>query len=105
MDFVATFALILVLAFLTESMVEYFLGWIVRIKPYLMYVSAAVGIALAIVYQLDMIAVFFKGAALTPFAGYVLTGLVIGRGANFVHDIAKNYFPPIPGLPQPPNQV
>lgn len=53
--------------------------------PVILYLSLLVGVALAAIARADLLAVLEITAAPNP-AGYVLTGLIIGRGANFVHD-------------------
>jgi len=90
------------LAFLTESLVEYLLGTPMSkfesLKPWtwlLMYVAAGVGVFLALYWEIDLIAVIANGIAqmsgvpitwqVSP-VGQVLSGLVIGRGSNFLHD-------------------
>lgn len=90
------------LAFLTESLVEYLIGTpmdkIPALKPWkwlLMYIAAVVGVALALYWKIDLIAVVANGVAhlagieytwdVSP-VGQVLSGLVIGRGSNFLHD-------------------
>lgn len=86
------------LAFLTEAFVEYFIGQVMdrfpKITPYkwvLMYVSAVVGIALALFYGLDLIALIIdKGNTVV---GMVLTGMAIGRGSNFLHQFVSQFFP------------
>lgn len=111
------FALILVitlLAFLVESLTEYFFGKLVEnipaLKPFgwlLMYIAMAIGIAGAWVYQFDLLYLLgnfleemltIQGGApvvlnvpLTWF-GITLTGMGIGRGANFIHDAVSKYF-------------
>jgi len=51
-----------------------------------LYLSLILGVSLAFIYQLDLLA----AAGLTDEAdvfGIVLTGLFVGRGSNFVHDV------------------
>lgn len=86
----------LALAFLVESMVEYILGQIFEHKFewkshswLLMYVSLACGVALAFFYKLDLIALI-AGQEISV-VGHILSGLVIGRGANFLHDFVTSY--------------
>lgn len=92
----------LLLAFLVESLTEYFAGKLVEnipaIKQFawlLPYVAGAVGIGGAFVYHFDLMVLVgsFMGndLSLTPF-GQVLTGLAIGRGANYIHDLWSRYF-------------
>jgi len=90
------FALMMFFGFMaTEGTVEYILGTlfdkIKKLKPakwLLMYVSLGLGIFLAFYYSLDLV-VFF-GQPATP-VGTVLTGIVMGRGANFVNDAWQKY--------------
>ena len=90
------------LAFLTESLVEYLFGTlfdkVAKLTPLkwaLMYVAAGVGVALALYWQIDLIAVIANGVASmagveaswkVSVVGEILSGLAIGRGANFLHD-------------------
>ena len=96
MDTVKIVMLALALAFLSESMVEYILGTVFnkiqKINPYswlLMYVSLGVGVGLAFWYRLDLLAIITGGEATT--IGIILSGSVIGRGANFLHDFVSKY--------------
>lgn len=91
------------LAFLVESMTEYLFGILfdkfVAMKKFkwtLQYLSAGAGVGLCFHYQLDLMAFMQNTASVAapPTAvGLVLTGLVIGRGANFVHQFVSQYFP------------
>ena len=103
MEVVGTLGIILFMAFLVEGMVEYFFGEIAnhvssleKYKWLLMYVAAAVGVAAAYIYQFDLIALIASWLEVelnaSPF-GIVLTGLAIGRGANYIHQIISTYFP------------
>jgi len=100
---IGTLGIILFMAFLVEGMVEYFFGEIANHVPaleqwkwLLMYVAAAVGIVAAFIYQFDLIALIASWLEVelnaSPF-GIVLTGLAIGRGANYIHQIISTYFP------------
>lgn len=95
-------AVIFLLAFLVESLVEYLFGALfehvtalLKFKWTLMYIAMAVGILGAFVYRFDLIYLIgqFVGSsvAVTTF-GIVLTGAAIGRGANYLHDLVTKYF-------------
>ena len=91
----------------TEGTVEYLLGTLFErltgkkddagnptypLRPYswtLMYASVAVGIFLAFHYALDIPSVVL-GLPASP-VGVILTGIVIGRGANFVSDVWSRF--------------
>jgi hypothetical protein len=96
--------IILVFAVLVEMLVEYFVKplipktedpepkWYYTL-PYSRYAAGIVGIALCLVYRLDIIALLFGVVAHSQtwsYVGMVLTGLLISRGANYVHDWIVN---------------
>ena len=102
MSVLVVYAVILLIAFMVEALVEYIFGkpfeFIEKIKPYkwlLMYLSLAVGILFAFIYQLDMINLLSSWLGYeipVNNAGIALTGCAIGRGASFIHDIWKKFF-------------
>ena len=102
MNVIAFIVLVLFLAFVIESLVEYFVGEVAnhipRVEPYkwlTMYLAAIVGIVAAFIYQLDLVHLLadFLGIQMAiSTLGMVLTGLAIGRGSNFIHDIWKKFF-------------
>jgi hypothetical protein len=102
MNVLAFLAVILLIAFLVESLVEYLFGQffahIEALKPYswcLMYIAAAVGVLGAFHYQLDLVSLLsiYLGLSISiSWFGMVLTGLAIGRGSNYIHDIVVKFF-------------
>lgn len=94
---------IFLLAFLVESMVEYAFGTPLKklgkgnLTWLLMYISMAAGVALAFWYHTDLIYLLAQsvGAERVPesWVGYILTGMGIGRGANWLHQLVSEYFP------------
>jgi hypothetical protein len=102
MNVLAILAVVFLLAFLVESMTEYVFGTpfdkipiLTPFKWLLMYLAAGVGVTGAFVYQLDLMNLLglFVGVpfAITPF-GMIFTGLAIGRGASYLHDLVDKYF-------------
>jgi len=95
-------AVIFLLAFLTESLVEYLFGAIVEhvpaLDPYrwlLMYVAAGVGVTGSFIYQFDLLHLlgdYVSAEIPVHWFGVLLTGLSIGRGSNYLHDLVKKYF-------------
>jgi len=103
MDDILILAVAFALAFLTEAFTEYFIGqWfdkIPKLSPWkwcLIYVSALVGVGLALFYKLDLIALIIQQDY--TYVGIILTGLAIGRGSNFLHQFVSKFFPskPVP---------
>lgn len=96
MDTIKVVMLSLTLAFLAESMVEYILGTpfkkfekLQKFSWALMYVALGVGVGLAFAYQLDIIALITDKGPTT--VGIILSGLAVGRGANYIHDLYSKY--------------
>lgn len=85
--------LLLALAFLVESTTEYIFGPFLD-KTYIRYVALAVGVAVCVLFGIDALKEFFGLAANLPFVGSVATGLIIGRGASFLHDFYGQYIKP-----------
>lgn len=77
-------ALIFALAVLVEGLVEYFGAPIPT--AYKRYVAALVGVALCIVYGADLLAILGFTASV-PYVGAALTGLIVGRGSNYLNDL------------------
>lgn len=102
---------IFVLAFLAETLTEYFLRpWIRPERPEsenmatdedlgvprvlpplaLRYAAAIIGMILAVIYRVDLLAMIGL-TPLYPIVGYIITGLIVGRGSNFLHDFADRW--------------
>lgn len=79
-----TIGLVLALTVLTEGIIEY-LGTPIpaRFKP---YAAALLSTVVCLLYNADLLAPLGY-AAVVPHVGAVLTGLVIGRGSNYVNDL------------------
>jgi len=60
----------------------------------LRYSAAIVGVGLCLVYAMDLLALVGLTAR-APYVGEVLTGLLIGRGANFVNDFVERWVRPV----------
>lgn len=97
---IATLTGIFVLAALAEALVEYLLKPVVDdiagdVKATwrdltLRYTAALAGILLCVLYRADLLT-YFDLVPPWPWIGYVITGLIVGRGSNFVHDFASRW--------------
>lgn len=102
-----TLALIFVLSFLAESLTEYFARPLFGRKPpaiegdppipvsplWLRYIAALVGITLALLYRVDLLALFGLDA-IHPVVGWIVTGILVGRGSNYLHDLVDRWLAP-----------
>lgn len=98
MENLAPLGAILTLAFLCESLTEYFFKDVLAAfgidTNYLRYIAAVLGIGLCLAYGLDVFGEFLGLSPRFAYMGEVLTGLILGRGANYVHDFYKSYVRP-----------
>lgn len=79
---------ILFLATFIEGLITYTVGEKKSTRPYLKYIALALGVAAAILYKVNLLALLDLGLTATnPYVDFVVTGLVIGRGSNYVNDI------------------
>ena len=100
---VLVFAVMIFLAYLIETLVEALLGPIFekvpKLEPWkwcLMYIAIAAGVYAAFLYKFDvvyMLASFIgvENLQITVF-GIVITGLGVGKGSNYLHDIFQKFF-------------
>lgn len=82
---IETITIAFILAVLVEGIVEYFIAKEGAAQPWLKYVAAAIGVFVCVAYKVDVLASLGAVSAF-PFVGSVLTGLVIGRGSNYLND-------------------
>lgn len=77
------------LAVLIEGTMTHFFGEGSNIKPeWMRYFALILGIGAATAYKLDILAALGLPAAY-PLIGYIATGLIIGRGSNYVNDFVS----------------
>jgi uncharacterized membrane protein YdcZ (DUF606 family) len=81
-----TFTAIFTLAIFVEALITYFVASPDKTQPWLKYVSASLGVVLCISYNVDLLASLGL-VSVYPFVGQVITGLVIGRGSNYLNDL------------------
>lgn len=83
---------ILILAVILEAVIQVFKGFVPKdtaLPDWLWpVVGAALGIVICVAARADMLAI--AGIPLSiPYLGSVLAGVIISRGASFVHDVWK----------------
>lgn len=81
------------LAVLLEGTINYFVGDNVseyNKRTWIKYFALLGGIALAIGYQLDIPSQIGL-VTNVPFINYIVSGIIIGRGSNYVNDIISTF--------------
>jgi hypothetical protein len=119
MNVISLFGITFIVAFFVETLIEFIFGklfdHIAALKPYKwmqMYLAIAAAIGLAFFYRLDLL--YFIGVYLKvdwqPFAdtsvvGLIISGIAIGKGSNYLHDIIRFLIGLKHRLPQPEDSV
>lgn len=105
MEPVSVLIVILGLAFLVETLTEAVFGPLFDKVPVLtphkwalMYVALVAGIAGALIYGFDLIALLSVTAKMNPpitpnIFGMGITGFAIGKGSNYIHQFISKFFP------------
>jgi hypothetical protein len=80
--------LIVFLAVVCERLIEYFGAPLAStVKP---YAAALVGVALCVLFQADVFGLLGY-PAIVPYAGSVVSGLLIAGGANYINDLLARF--------------
>lgn len=98
-------AVILALAFLVETLVEFIFGTIFdrvpKLTPYkwtLQYIAVVVGLIGTFHYQIDLMAILGEVVKSSPaiavsWYGMGITGIAVGKGSNYLHQFISQFFP------------
>lgn len=81
---------ILFLATFVEGLITYVAGTVEKTRPYLKYVALVIGVAVCVVYKIDIPAMVGLATPF-PYASFVLSGIIVGRGSNYVNDLLTEY--------------
>ncbi len=86
--------IIFTLAIFVEAVMEYFISNPEKKQPWLRYISALLGILVCVAYKVDLLSLL---GAVSPYAfvGEVFTGLIVGRGSNYLNDFMNRVRNPI----------
>lgn len=77
----------MLLATLIEGLITYLFGeQLPYSRPALRYISLALGIIASIAYKVDIPAMVGLSSGYA-FVSYIVSGLILGRGANYLNDI------------------
>lgn len=98
-----TLVVVLLLSFLVETLTEFVFGdlfnnvlVLAKHKWTIKYITVIIGIAGSWVYGFDLVSMLGQylgiGVDVTPF-GITLTGIAIGKGSNYIHQLISEFFP------------
>lgn len=81
---------VLLLATLVEGFTEYLFGEVQSAKPYLRYIALALGVGVSLAYGIDILGILGLVSPF-PLVGQIISGLILGRGSNYVNDIMTSF--------------
>ena len=80
---------VLIMAVIVEAVIDYVKGWVVQKKIQWQHIAGELfGVAVSFAYSLDIPALVGIESGI-KYVGIVLTGVLISRGSNSVHDLYK----------------
>lgn len=85
----AAFWVVFAFSTLNESIIEYLLGNIANLKPYLPLIALAFAILLAFAYQVNLFALLLGVQSSSPFLDFLFSAFIISRMSNFINDFAQ----------------
>lgn len=85
------FLVVFILTVLNEAIIEYWIGNIEVLKPYIPLLSLASAILLTFIYQVSVFSIFLGIQVINPFFDFLLSAFVIARLSNYLNDFAQKY--------------
>lgn len=76
---------------LNEAAVEYLLGSVRELKPYIPLLSLAVAILLTFGYGVNLFNIFLNTEVINPFWDYLLSAFIIARLSNYLNDAVQKF--------------
>lgn len=86
-----TLIIVFAFAWLVESFTEYFFAKVARLEPYLHWIALGIGIAVCVLYRIDIFNMLFGITSPVLYVGEVITGVMISRGANYLNDFVTSF--------------
>lgn len=75
---------------LNEAIIEYLIGSVRILKPYIPLLSLATAILLTFIYQVNLFKIFL-GVEVSPFLDFFLSALIIARLSNYLNDLVQKF--------------
>lgn len=81
---------VVIFAILNEAVIEYMVGSIQSLKPYIPLLSLASAILLTFLYQVDLFSIFLD-IVINPFLDLVFSAFIIARLSNYLNDLVQKF--------------
>lgn len=76
---------------LNEAIIEYLMGNIQVLKPYIPLLSFATAILLTFAYQVSLFQVFLGIEIVNPFWDFLFSAFIIARLSNYLNDFVQKF--------------
>ncbi len=76
---------------LNEAIIEYFIGNIKQLRPYVPLLSLAAAILLTFGYQISLFQIFLGTDIVNPFFDFLLSAFIIARLSNYLNDFIQKF--------------
>lgn len=85
------FLAVLLFTTLNEAIIEYLVGNMQKLKPYIPLLSLATAIFLTFAYQLSLFSLFLGTEITSPFMEFLLSAFIIARLSNYLNDFVQKF--------------
>ena len=82
---------VLIFTTLNEAIIEYLVGSIQALKPYIPLLSLASAILLTFAYQVSLFNVLLGTEIISPFLEFLLSAFIIARLSNYLNDFVQKF--------------
>ncbi|OGE29590.1 hypothetical protein A2867_00310 [Candidatus Daviesbacteria bacterium RIFCSPHIGHO2_01_FULL_40_11] len=82
---------VLILTTLNEAVIEYLVGSIQALKPYIPLLSLVIAILLTFAFQVSLFNVLLGTEIRSPFWEFLLSALIIARLSNYLNDLVQKF--------------
>lgn len=76
---------------LNEAIIEFLIGNILQLKPYIPLLSLTVAILLTFAYQVDLFQILLKTDIISPFFDLLFSSFIIARLSNYLNDSVQKF--------------
>lgn len=82
---------VLIFTVLNEAVIEYLVGNIQALKPYIPLLSLTVAILLTFAFQVSLFNVLLGTEIQSPFWEFLLSAFIIARLSNYLNDLVQKF--------------
>ncbi|MBI2040247.1 hypothetical protein HYT18_04175 [Candidatus Microgenomates bacterium] len=85
------FLVVFIFTTLNEAIIEYLVGNILSLRPYIPLLSLATAIILTFAYQFSLFNILLGRDITSPFFEFLLSAFIIARLSNYLNDFVQKF--------------